>query len=252
MANEPQLLQAVLSSPDDDAPRLDYALWCEQQPDLAWKARAELIRLQLDRAGLDPTNPAVHGNRRRVNAIVDRYGAMWAQPLAPWIDGVEYVRGFMGLVKTSAKQFIDHADDILAHAPIQHLDLTGVRDVDEALADAPALAHIRSLRMDDCGLYDLHIQLIAASPYAKNLRWLSVARNNLTIASAQAIAVSPHLRQLEFADFLLNPADPVEQLGLDSGIVVHASMPREGQDLEDQYGYLRWLHREPAVHRFEP
>ncbi len=230
---------------------MDYARWCDAQPDAAWNARAELIRLQLDTAGLDPTNPAVHGNRRRINTLLDTYRSTWAQPLAAWVDDVQFLRGFVGLVKLSAQSFVGHADDILARAPVQHLDLAQVRDVDEALADSPALGNIRSLRMDRGGLHDVHVQLLAASAHAANLRWLSLAHNHLTLATAESLAASPHLGKLEFADFLGNPFDPAEQLGLDSGVVVASWMPPEAQDLEARYGALRWLHREPPVHRFE-
>lgn len=250
MANEPELLEAVLAAPSEDGPRLDYAAWCEAHGDPSWRARGELIRLELDAVGLDRRNPASLGNRRRIREQLETYGSAWAQPLAAWIDDFQFLRGFVGLVKLTAQSFVDHADDILALAPVQHLDLTDVRDVDEALADSPALANIRSLRMDGCGLHDLHLQLVAASPHAANLRWLSVASNHLTIASAEALAASPHLSQLEFAQFRSNPTDPAEQLGLDSGVVVASWMPPAGEDLEARYGYLPWLHREVPVPRF--
>ncbi|MGH1341099.1 MAG: TIGR02996 domain-containing protein [Nannocystales bacterium] len=250
MADEAELLAAVLASPDEDAPRLDYAAWCDALTDPSWTSRGELIRLQLDGVGLDRRNPASLSNRQRIQELLDTYGSVWTQGIDAWIDGFLFLRGFVGLIRLSASNFVNHADEIHALAPVQHLDLSAVRDVDEALADSAALAKIRTLRMDGCGLHDLHLQLVADSPHAANLRWLSVADNHLTIASAEALAASPHLRDLEFAQFRSNPSDPAEQLGLDSGVVVASWMPPEGEDLEARYGYLPWLHREVPVHRF--
>jgi hypothetical protein len=48
-----------------------------------------------------------------------------------------------------------------------------------------------------------------------------------------------------------NPADPVEQLRIDGGIVVAGWMPPGGRELEARFGPLAWLHREDAPRRFE-
>jgi uncharacterized protein (TIGR02996 family) len=255
MADDAAQLQAVLDAPDDDAPRLAYARWCDARGDAASVARAELIRAQIDLARKDPADVKAgraFGLQQRIEEILARHGAAWGQPLAGWVDAFHFVRGFIGWIELSARSFLDHGDRIFALAPVQHLDLTAVRDVDEALADSPLLAKIRSLSMNGCGLHDLHLQLLAASPYVTNLRWLSVADNHLGLPAAEALAASPHLTNLAFAELRSNPVDPTEQLGVDGGIVVASWMPPEGKDLEARFGHLQWLHREPFVGRFDP
>lgn len=254
MTDEAARLQAVLDAPDDDAPRLAYAKWSEDQGDPTSIARGELIRAQIDLAHRDPEEVRTgraFGVQQRIKELVDLHGTSWAQPLLGWVDAFHFLRGFVGLIGLSARSFLDHGDRILALAPVQHLDLTGIRDVDEALADSPLLANIRSLSMNGCGLHDLHLQLLAASPHLTNLRWLSVADNHLGLAAAEALAASPHLRNLRFASFRGNPVDPVEKLGYDSGIVVSSWMPPEGKDLEARFGHQPWLHREVLYNRFE-
>jgi uncharacterized protein (TIGR02996 family) len=254
MTDEATLLKAVLDAPDDDAPRLAYAQWSDGQGDAASIARGELIRAQID---LMHTAPDVIKTGRafvlqqRIKDLIDRHGASWAGAIAGSVDAYHFVRGFVGWIKLSAQRFLDHGDGIMALAPVQHLDLTGIRDVDEALFDSPLLSHIRSLSMDACGLHDLHLQMLAASPHVANLRWLSVADNHLTLAAAEALAASPYLRNLRYAEFRSNPTDPVEQLGYDSGIVVASWMPKEGSDLEARFGHQPWLHREVIHGRFK-
>lgn len=253
MTDEATLLQAVLDAPDDDGPRLDYARWCDAQGDAVSAARAELVRIQID---LAHTSPEVFASGRafvaqqRAKDLVHLHGATWAGAIAGLCDAYQFVRGFVGWIEISARRFLADGDVIMALAPVQHLDLKDIRDADESLFDAPNLLHIRSLSMDACGLHDIHLQMLAASPYAADLRWLSVADNHLTIAAAEALAASPHLGNLVFADFRSNPTDPVEQLGYDSGVVVASFMPPEGQALEARFGPKAWLHRDVVHNRF--
>lgn len=255
MTDEAAQLKAVLDAPQDDAPRLAYAQWIESQGDAISLARGELIRAQIDLVHMDPavlSSGLAFGAQQRISDLIDRHGSSWGQALAGWVDAFQFERGFVGWIKLSAQSFLDHGDSILALAPVQHLDLTGVRDVDEALFDSPLLAGIRSLSMNRCGLHDLHLQMLAASPYVTNLRWLSVAENHLTLAAAEALAASPHLGNLRFAEFQGNPVDPVEQLGYDSGIVVSSWMPPEGKAIEARFGHQPWLHRDVIHGRFDP
>jgi uncharacterized protein (TIGR02996 family) len=247
MTDEATRLKPVLDAPNDDAPRLAYAQWIESQGDAISLARGELIRA-IELLHMDPAVVAgglAFGTQQRIQDLIDRHGSAWGQALAGLVDAFQFERGFIGWIKLSARSFLDHGGRILA-------DLTGVRDVDEALADSPLLAGIRSLSMDGCGLHDLHVQLLAASPHVTNLRWLSVADNNLTLAAAEALAASPHLGKLRFAEFHSNPVDPVEQLGYDGGIVVSRWMPPAGEALEARFGYLPWLHRDVIRGRFDP
>jgi uncharacterized protein (TIGR02996 family) len=253
MTEEAALLRVVLDDPDADAPRLAYADWCGRQEGEAWIAREEFIRTQIR---LDHTDPDLvrrgrtFGMQHRIGELSDRFGEAWAGPLAELVEGYSFQRGFIGLVKMRARSFLEHGERLFTLAPVQHLDLVGVRDVDEKLFFSPLLGRLRSLSMNACGLHDLHLQMLAASPEVRNLRWLSVADNHLSLAAAEALAESKFLKGLRFAEFRSNPVDPTERLGMDSGILVSSWLPPEGKDLEQRFGPLAWLHKDLETSRF--
>jgi uncharacterized protein (TIGR02996 family) len=250
---EPLLLQAVLDKPDDDAPRLVYADWCAQQPDELTRARAELIRAQIEM--LQPDYQSLDRVEQyrissRAAELLTAHRQAWAGPLVDLVGDYGYQRGFVFWVQTSASRFLANADRLFALAPIAHTDITAMRDVSEEFFASQHLRQLRSLLMDNCGLYDIHLQLLADSPHVTWLRWLSVANNHLGMKGAEALAASKNLPFLRFVEFGGNPVDPTEQLGVDGGIIVASVFPQAGMDLEARYGVLPWLHRDQVVQRF--
>jgi uncharacterized protein (TIGR02996 family) len=247
MSDEPTLRRAVLDDPDSDAPRLAYADWCAQQADPVTRARAELIRRQIE-LGNTPRRVVETGGANglftAIAGLLDTHRDAWAAPVRPWVDAFTFRCGFVELVELSAAAFLAHGAELFDAAPIRHVDLHAVRDVDERLFESPSFSRLRSLGLDRCGLYDIHLQLLAHSPQVKGLRWLSATANNLQNGGYAALAASPHTRALAYADFLGNPVDPVERLGIDSAVVVAVEMPAAGLALEQRFGRLEWLHRE--------
>jgi len=83
--NEQKLMQAILDSPEDDAPRLQYAAWLEAR---GQGERAELIRLQIELARLEEAaapdaDPTAQEDRLydRVEELLGDYmGAFGAEP----------------------------------------------------------------------------------------------------------------------------------------------------------------------------
>ena len=250
---EPQLLKAVLDAPDDDAPRLAYADWCAQQPDEPARARAEFIRAQI-RVFQPDFDSLDRGEKyeitSRANKLLAANRQAWAGPLADLVDDYGYQRGFIFWVATTASRFLADAELLFALAPIVHADISGVRDVDERFFASRYLQRLRSLRMDDCGLYDIHLQILADSPNFAGLRWLSVSNNHLGMKGAEALAASKRLPSLGFVEFGGNPTDPTEQVGMESGVILASYFPPEGRDLEARYGTLPWLHRDEIASRF--
>lgn len=242
MADEPELLRAVLADPDEDGPRLDYAQWCETQTDPALVARARFIEAQIASVHLDRDRGAPL--RGIADELLEAHARVWTAPLrvVPGLGNPIFDRGFVELVTLSAREFLDSADPLLELAPIRHLDLTDVvADADELFA-SPKLAHIRSLALDRAGLLDEHLELLAASTSLAELRWLSIAKNQVTFAGADALAASQTLPQLAYVRFFGNPCDPGERQGHDQGVVVDSWLPPEGEALEARHGPIRWLH----------
>ena len=236
----------MIENPDSDAPRLAYAEWAAQEPDEATREHAAFIRGQIEIARADAAairSGEYAWSRELLSRALARHGVNWSNGIAPLVESYEFERGFVGLVRMSAKGLMDYAAAVFEAAPIRHLDLTNVRDVDENLTNLRAFTRLRSLAMDECGLYDFHIRLFVATQRIGRLRWLSLKNNHLELGAAESIAASAAFPALQFADFRGNPVDPGEQLGYDAGEIVSAWLPPEGERLEERFGYLAWLHR---------
>lgn len=247
MSDEATLRQAVLDDPDTDPPRLAYADWCAQHSDEGTRARGRLIRAQLELVGTAAQVVATGGAQRLVDTITGllaTYAPSWAPTWAGQIQDYSFIRGFVEFVQISARDLLDHGPELFAAAPIRHVDLVEVRELNEDLFRSPNFGRLRSLGLDRQGLYDIHLQLLADSDKLGELRWLSAKHNNFGLPGYAALARSESLPKLVYADFLGNPVDPVEQLGMDGGIVVAAELPEPGKALERDAGRLEWLYRE--------
>src|SRR2546430_1459649 len=151
MAEQDDLLQAVLDNPDDDTPRLAYANWCDRQSDEPTKARGEFIRVQIEIALMDTSavnQGAASDLEHRASALSNSYGSAWAGPLVALVDHYAFDRGFVEIVTLSARAFLDHAPQLFTLAPIQHLNLTNVTEAADELFSSTYLRRIRSLVMD--------------------------------------------------------------------------------------------------------
>jgi uncharacterized protein (TIGR02996 family) len=242
------ILLNVSAHPDADAPRLRYAKILSDRGD----PRGEFIRLQIELAKLggDRDHPSWFPLASRAQRMVDQYRIAWmptwSHSAAEQVLDYKFHRGFVELVTMRWDYFLEHADEIFSHAPIRHLNITceNEQSVPEDFFCSPKLERIRSLSLDRCGLGDAHIEGFAKSGFLRNLRWLSLVYNKVSFRGAKALAESQHLRKLSYVNLAGNPVDPCEQVDLDQGIVINRYLPKEGQELEQRYGYVPWLHRE--------
>src|SRR5437763_6998841 len=104
MKEQDALLAAVLDAPDDDAPRLVYADWLDEngQPE-----RAEFIRVQLAQEGEPAHSPRWRELEKRSRALLMGNRRKWG----PAPDGLardpEFRRGFVESVCTPAADLAD-------------------------------------------------------------------------------------------------------------------------------------------------
>jgi uncharacterized protein (TIGR02996 family) len=235
-------LADVLRNPDDVVARLNYALWCDAQPEESWRARGDFIRLQIELAEV-----LVHGGdgqklRERIYRLSNRYGRDWAGEVRALVERFEFHRGFVELVALSAGAFLEYAESLYGLAPIRHLTVTKSGDALEALMQSPHLDRLRSLSVEGCGLTDRDMFVIAKSRQLRGLRWLSVAQNRVTEAGAAALAESPYLENVAYIAFHGNPFEPNERYSYDDGFVVDSWLPEDGVQLEhDTDKTLPWL-----------
>jgi uncharacterized protein (TIGR02996 family) len=127
------ILRAVLDNPDDDAPRLVYADWLEDNGE---PGRAEFIRAQCERARLPRGDGRRAALRARERELLARHGLELAGPLRPWLAGAGYRRGLPESVTVPPNVYLEHAGDIVRLAPVRRfrLRLTGCQ-IDPAVVE---------------------------------------------------------------------------------------------------------------------
>jgi uncharacterized protein (TIGR02996 family) len=178
MSERAAFIQAILATPDDDAPRLVFADWLDEHDE---EALAEYIRLscRLARRPLDVT--AVQALRKRHRVLEEQHASEWLAPFRPLCMSAELQRGFVECVVLTHKQFLENAATLQAMAPVwlwrlraaalfhRNSDTPTIHDV----AHHPAFANVRDVEI---GYYESDELLteIAASPYRFGLRGITI------------------------------------------------------------------------------
>jgi uncharacterized protein (TIGR02996 family) len=184
MKTDDQLLAAVLSAPDDDAPRLVYADRLIQAGD----PYGEYIAC------------AIAGKTDRAYELERAYRRTWLHPLcrATQLGEGSFVfgRGFVEDVSLSLGSMPALAA-ILRLAPVRRLRLSSMLGLD--WIETPGLERIRSLTvgMVDLPFGDAHATALGARAVA--LEELIVAPTSVSALGTGALARLPQLRRLELS-----------------------------------------------------
>jgi uncharacterized protein (TIGR02996 family) len=222
-------LAAVCAAPDDDAPRLIYADWLEEQGD---SHRAELIRAQIELATLEaddsdsqavfaflqrhdrkvfsefdwePVDPGVARRaalKARAETLAKRHRQPWKAAEAPGRCGVAWgnmERGFFAAGTLQwANAFTRSAGDLFQRAPLRRLEVPNLSPAQaHAFVESGVLARLNSLVL--WGTAEI-IRILGASPDAAHIRELTLRRRYDANRVAQAIASSNHWRGLRVLD----------------------------------------------------
>jgi uncharacterized protein (TIGR02996 family) len=210
MTHADAFLQDILARPDDDAPRLIFADWLEEQGDADSVARAEFIRVQCALADgeLPPQRRA--DLMRRENQILDEWDRAWVRPIRRLVRNWEFHRGFIDEVAMFADSFLKHADRLFRCAPIQRLDLwprlgqllsIGAM---AALADNEHLRRLRCLDLSEHQLESRDVRALVVSEHLTNLIELNLSHNRIGDSGIRALAGAPLLGRLECLDLCGN------------------------------------------------
>lgn len=195
MSDEASFLQTIQDDLDDDAVRLVFADWLEEhgQPE-----RAEFIRVQIDLTRLPVTDARLPALRARQRELRRAHSRTWEKVLRKFARSFDYERGFLDHITLPAPKFLEHADEILRLHPIQHLKLNKVKNVLADVAKCPALARIRSLRLDPAdGIGQRRFPTLLASPYLTRLTSLSLDSQKIGQSGLAALLRSPLAAQLK-------------------------------------------------------
>jgi carbon storage regulator CsrA len=202
---EVAFLQAVLESPDDEGIRLIFADWLQDRED----PRGEFIRTQCLLAKLAPGDPHRPGLEAAERALWAEHGSTWRGYLPLVLRSAAFRRGFVEAIELTVAEFLAHAGEIFAAAPVRRFRARRGWDgypgpTLALLAASPYLARLAELDLSDQDLGDGEAALLAASPHAASLNALVLRRNQLGDAGAAALARSPHLTGLARLDLTGN------------------------------------------------
>lgn len=224
MTHEEAFLQDILERPDDDAPRLIFADWLEDNGD---PDRAEFVRLQI-------ADQALRGARAerspsRADELLLRNWDRWVAPLArlvnpdgadpylPWLREkpklsvskalTNFPRGFVSELTMATDRFVANGEAILRLAALTRLRLHGAGGLGTKLAGCPALRWVREIGFIDyfrapVGGDDM--AALAGSPHLGRLVALRLHRNNLGNGGARALAGADWLSGIEYLDLTDN------------------------------------------------
>ena len=247
-----ELLAAVCAAPDDDAPRLAYAAFCDEHE----PPRAELIRQQIGRALEERRRRKMFSepNTRELELLA-AHGEAWTRDLQTYVVpdatmplGCALERGFVEHARVTLANVMSLGARLYALAPIRHLDVVCPRG---ALADdrdarrvlrADGLEHLRSLSLAGLGIGDEGARELAGCASLAHVRWIDLSRNAIGRAGVEALA-----RSALMADKLFvldgNPCDPIERPSFDwDGSVADVTSPGFPSEIEAAVGHrVAWL-----------
>lgn len=239
------LYRAVLADPAADEPRRKYAdAVAATDP-----ARAKLIRLQLRVVQLRAHGGAWQAPHLEAVDLLEANEQRWAKNVLPLADGVRFFRGFVDQVTLPAAKFAANAAKLYDLAPIRHVDLKGMPHAGTGLFSNAALERIVSLGLCRSRVSTRQVEALVSSSHLGNLRWLDLSHNALPRETLEVLAGSPWIRNLDFVDVKGNRFDdPVDQVGVDwsSNRVESVTGTPLGAELERAHGQIRWLHPDPA------
>jgi uncharacterized protein (TIGR02996 family) len=193
-------LQRIRAYPDDDAQRLIFADWLDEQGD----PRGQFIRVQLALADLPADAPERAQLVSAERALLTEHREAWEAPFRGLANGPVFRRGFVDEVKVDAKQFIRTAPDLFTAAPVRHIHLLDVSDGLPGVLQCPFLSRLSALTVHGQHTGEPLARAVARSEHLSGLRRLALTRNRFTDDAAEHLARSPYLTNLEELDLSEN------------------------------------------------
>ncbi len=193
-------LQRIRAYPDDDAQRLIFADWLDEEGD----PRGRFVRVQLALAALPadaPERPALVSAERDLLAA---HREAWEAPFRGLATGCVFHRGFVNEVKIEARQFLRAAHELFAASPVRHVHLLDVSDSLPAILQSSYLGRLAALTIHAQHTGEPLARAAARSEHLAGLKRLALTRNRLGDDAADQLARSPHLANLEELDLSEN------------------------------------------------
>jgi uncharacterized protein (TIGR02996 family) len=192
MRDRDAFLAAILAQPADDLPRLVFADWLDEHGDAD---RAEFIRLQCAAARGELSAAAVH----RMAELEAAHRPDWLGSAGRGVFHAEFRRGFVEHAVLPAADFLRHGPALRRQTPLRSVALLGARHLLPDLLDGPHLHGLAALHLTGARLGTDGVQAVralAAAPALAGLTTLRLGQNDLGDAAAAALARGPYLSTL--------------------------------------------------------
>lgn len=147
MSIDDDFIQTIIASPDDDAPRLVYADWLEEQGD----PRGEFIRIQCELAKMPEDDPRRWDLELRQGRLLRWYGwQWWYMPFDPTSVRPSFYRGFVEEITVSILPFLlGPADFFHLYPLLRRLTLSNlVESHVKELCSLEPLQRVKNLRLE--------------------------------------------------------------------------------------------------------
>jgi uncharacterized protein (TIGR02996 family) len=199
-------LQRIRAYPDDDAPRLVYADWLDEQGD----PRGAFIRVQLALAQLAAEDEASSERisrsdreelrkqlQTRERSLLDAHEQEWTAPFRRFATRPRFHRGFVEEVNVDAHNLIRHAHELFSAGPLRHIYLLDIGGALPTVLQCPLLSRLSALTIHASHAGEPLARAIARSEYLTGLKSLDLSRNRFDHHSAEHLAASPALSGLQ-------------------------------------------------------
>jgi len=203
-------MQRIRAYPNDDAPRLVFADWLDEQGD----PRGAFIRVQIALAQLDAEGEERTGRPEReklrdrlVNteqALLEAHETEWTAPFRRVATRPRFRRGFVEEVNVDAHNFVRHAHELFSAGPLQHLYLLDIGSALAAVFQCPFLSRLTALTIHASHRGEPLARAVARSEYLGNIKRLYLSRNRFEADAAEHLAASSGLARLEELDLQEN------------------------------------------------
>jgi uncharacterized protein (TIGR02996 family) len=187
--------QDIIEHPYDDAPRLIYADWLEEngQPE-----RAELIRIQIELARWNLSNTRRAELKEIESSLLRLHWNRWTEDIYPDITEACFHRGFIERANFSIDWFLKNAELLFRREPLRYLALREEYEVPnvEQLASCAHLARISTLDLINLDLLETEqVLTLLRSPHLGGIERLGLEVDDLE-EGVQALAESECLTSL--------------------------------------------------------
>jgi uncharacterized protein (TIGR02996 family) len=208
------LLQAVIAEPEEEAPRLIYADWLDEQGQPEGVDRAAFIQVQIGLAHASEEAAVTRQLRKREQELWEAYKERWLTHLPPHLRKREprFHRGFLEELSLPPASWAKHGAKLFGQNPIYRVRLYGRvdRNIIGDLVVIPDLTRIREVVLAECDIREPNstLKVLFDTPFLSGLVRLDLSGSGVSTRELGALLESPVLGRLERLDLSRNRIGP--------------------------------------------